>query len=148
VTTARALALPAALLRSEAFLVGRLRTRLVRRLTVEHERIDLRFGHGPILICLDDAGPLSQRDLADLLGVDPSELVRHVDRLEEQRFVERQADLDDRRRKVVQITASGRAMRQRYDRMIAEVEDDMFGALSPGDRASLVQLLARLVDPA
>jgi DNA-binding MarR family transcriptional regulator len=73
--------MPASLLNSEAFMIGRLRGRLVKKLMEEHSKLGLRFGSGTILICIEDIGPLSQRDLCELLEVDPSELVRHIDLL-------------------------------------------------------------------
>ncbi|MCS6801263.1 MAG: MarR family transcriptional regulator [Chloroflexota bacterium] len=139
-----ALSLPAALLESDAYLLGRVRTRLIRRLAEEHAALGLRIGQGVILICLEELGPLSQRDLAQLLDVDPSDLVRHLDDLEAGGFVERRPDLSDRRRNLLVITAPGQMLRRRYEAMIARVEEEIFGVLEPDDRLTFRRLLRRL----
>ncbi|MCL6647342.1 MAG: MarR family transcriptional regulator [Chloroflexi bacterium] len=138
------LALPEALLGSEVFLVGRVRTRLIRRLAEEHGRLGLRIGHGPLLICLEELGPLSQRELSCLLSVDPSDLVRYLDALEELGYVVRQQDANDRRRNLLAITPAGRAMRARYDAMIAVVEAALFGGLAAEDRMTFRRILRQL----
>ncbi|MFN8533213.1 MAG: MarR family winged helix-turn-helix transcriptional regulator [Dehalococcoidia bacterium] len=136
--------LPTALLESDVFLLGRVRTRLIRRLTEEHLRIGLRIGQGAILICLDEGGPLTQRDLGQLLEVDPSELVRNLDPLEHAGFVQRQPDPLDRRRNILDVTGDGRAMRQTYDMMLVAVQEEIFGVVPPDDRPVLRRLLCRL----
>jgi DNA-binding MarR family transcriptional regulator len=136
--------LPAALLESEAFLLGRVRTRLIRRLIDAHSALGLRIGQGPILTCLDDQGELSQRQLAQLLDVDPSDLVRHVDELQAAGFVARRADPDDRRRNMLAITAEGQLMRQRYDATIRLVEEAIFGGIAAEDRRTLRRILRQI----
>jgi MarR family transcriptional regulator for hemolysin len=51
---------------------------------------------------------VSQRELAALMRIEPSTLVRHLDRLEAQGYVERRIDAADRRRLLVYVTAAGR----------------------------------------
>jgi MarR family transcriptional regulator for hemolysin len=50
----------------------------------------------------------SQRELADLMHIEPPTLVRHLDRLEADGYVERRPDPDDRRRLLVFVTPAGR----------------------------------------
>ena len=52
-------------------------------------------------------GPLSMRELAERLYLDPSNLTALVDRLEDLGLVQRQADADDRRIKRLVITEKG-----------------------------------------
>lgn len=137
--------LPAALKTSDAFLLGRLRTKLVRLLAEEHERLGLRLGAGTILICLADLGPMNQRDMADLLDVDPGSVVRVVDQLEERGLAERRADAEDRRRNLVTITQAGRKVREEYGIRRAQIEETIFGGIGPEGRAVLRQLLAELI---
>ena len=54
------------------------------------------------------ASGVSQRELADLMHIEPPTLVRHLDRLEADGYVERRADPDDRRRLLVFVTPTGR----------------------------------------
>ena len=50
----------------------------------------------------------SQRELAGLMRIEPPTLVRHLDRLEVEGFVERRPDPSDRRRVLVFVTPAGR----------------------------------------
>jgi len=54
------------------------------------------------------ASGASQRELADLMHIEPPTLVRHLDRLESDGYVERRPDPDDRRRLLVFVTPAGR----------------------------------------
>jgi len=138
--------LPLPLLNSEAFMLGRIRGRLVKRLMEEHAKLGLRFGSGTILICIEDVGPLSQRELSELLEVDPSELVRHIDLLEKAGLVQRLAHGEDRRINSLHITGAGRELRKNYDRMILRVENEMFGALPDDVRAGFIRTLQTLFE--
>ena len=56
-----------------------------------------------VLLHLSRTGPLSQRDLAELLGIEGPTLVRVLDKLEQQRLVSRRASGEDRRVKRVHL---------------------------------------------
>ena len=66
--------------------------------------------------------PLSMRELAERLFLDPSNLTALVDRLEELGLVERTADTEDRRIKRLVITERGRAPGRRGDRRRVRAE--------------------------
>lgn len=61
-----------------------------------------------VLIVLDGLGPASQQEAARGLGVDRTTMVALLDGLESKGIVERRPAEEDRRRNVVQLTASGR----------------------------------------
>jgi MarR family transcriptional regulator for hemolysin len=64
----------------------------------------------------------SQRELAKLMRIEPPTLVRHLDRLEADGYVERRADPNDRRRMRVYVTAVGRRRFAELQK-VAEVND-------------------------
>jgi MarR family transcriptional regulator, organic hydroperoxide resistance regulator len=89
--------------------------------------------------------PLSMRELAERLYLDPSNLTALVDRLEELSLVERRADADDRRVKRLVITPKGARL---ADEIIGAVFDKtaLFDVLGKREQAQLLDLLTRLVD--
>jgi DNA-binding MarR family transcriptional regulator len=89
--------------------------------------------------------PLSMRELAERLYLDPSNLTALVDRLEELGLVERRADADDRRVKRLVITPKGARL---ADEIIGAVFDKtaLFDALGKREQRQLLDLLTRLVD--
>jgi DNA-binding MarR family transcriptional regulator len=62
-----------------------------------------------VLACERDGG-LGQRQIAQRLGLDPSQIVALVDDLEGRGYLSRQVDPDDRRNKRVEATDLGRAV--------------------------------------
>jgi DNA-binding MarR family transcriptional regulator len=89
--------------------------------------------------------PLSMRELAERLYLDPSNLTALVDRLEALGLVERQADPDDRRVKRLVITPKGIRL---SDEIIGAVfeESPVFNVLDEPEQRELLALLTRLVE--
>lgn len=97
---------------------------------VEHAWLDaltqLGLSHaGLIVLHLLDAGPTSQVALAGLARVEAQTMSRTIDRLEREGFVERHPDAVDRRRRVVERTASGAEVFARARRVEAELFPDI-----------------------
>lgn len=88
-------------------------------------------------------GP-SQRELAEILRLDPSQVVALVDDLQGRGLVERQPAPTDRRANVVLATDEGRALLQRATAAAARAEQRVLDALDAEERAHLVALLRRV----
>jgi DNA-binding MarR family transcriptional regulator len=93
-----------------------------------------------------DRGPMTMRELAGLLAVDAPYTTIVVDDLESRGLAERRQDPDDRRRKIVAITAEGRRIARRARRLLDE-PPEAFAALSPEDLAHLDRIMHTLVAP-
>jgi DNA-binding MarR family transcriptional regulator len=98
------------------------------------------------LMAIGEAGHLGQQRLAELIGVDPRNAVPIVDALADQGLVSREVDPADRRRRVLQLTASGQAKADNLASVAAEIETDLLGALDPGEQASLRRMLLSLLE--
>jgi len=92
-------------------------------------------------------GP-SQRDLAEQLRLDPSQIVALVDGLQAKGLVERRRDPADRRRYAVVATAAGQEAYAVGRLRIEDSLDDLLADLDPAERATLHDLLHRIVRPA
>jgi DNA-binding MarR family transcriptional regulator len=88
--------------------------------------------------------PASQRELGERLRKDPADVVRLVDAASARGLVERSADPDDRRRRIVARTAAGEAELQAMLGTAREVEDELLAPLDAAERRTLHALLARL----
>jgi DNA-binding MarR family transcriptional regulator len=86
-------------------------------------------------------GPLTLRELADSLGTDAPAATVAVNDLERKGLVTRCEHPDDRRAKLVSLTAAGRAT-ARAGRSVADHAPEAIAALSGEDLA----MLARIVD--
>jgi DNA-binding MarR family transcriptional regulator len=97
-----------------------------------------------LLACEADDG-ISQRDLAGVLGLDPSQVVLLVDELADAGLVERRPSTTDRRTKLVVATGAGRALRAEAVREVGAAVTAQLAGLTPTEQYLLRDLLGRLV---
>lgn len=88
-------------------------------------------------------GPLSQREISDRLGLDPSDLVGAIDVLEEAGFVERNRDPEDRRRHAVVATSEGHEAAERLGVLADKAEAQALANLSAPEREQLLELITK-----
>ncbi|EHN13026.1 Transcriptional regulator MarR family [Patulibacter medicamentivorans] len=112
------------------------------RRTAVTEALGLSFARTRALRRLVDQ-PLTLRELAARLGADPPYATLIVDDLQERGLVQRTPHPDDRRAKLVQLTAAGRAAAVRA-REILDQPPPALRALPPDEVASLLRVLERL----
>jgi DNA-binding MarR family transcriptional regulator len=115
--------------------------RHIREVLADH---DLKPRQLRILDLLADRGPVGQRELAELMGVDHSVLVNLLNPLEAARLIKRERDTVDRRRHVVSIAAAGQRRLSQADQAFRDAEDGFFTPLDADEREQLHALLARL----
>lgn len=108
------------------------------------EALDLGRGSGRVksLLWLAE-GPLSLSGLAEAVGVDAPYATLIVDSLEQRGLVERQADPEDRRRKLVSLTPLGKEAVARVTRIQRDPPPG-FGTLSQAELDTLEGLVRRL----
>jgi DNA-binding MarR family transcriptional regulator len=120
-------------------------SRQIREVLAEH---DLKPRQLRILDLLADRGPIGQRELAELMGIDHSVLVNLLNPLEAAKQVKRERDTVDRRRHMVTIAAAGRRRLAQADQAFRDAEDAFFAPLGAEEREQLHALLSRLRDAA
>ncbi len=86
----------------------------------------------------------SQRELAEFLQLDPSQLVSTIDALEARGWVERKPSSEDRRVNVLNATPAGQQVLTQAQEAIVEAEDDSLCDLSVDEREQLRGLLKRI----
>lgn len=97
-----------------------------------------------LLALRDDGAGYSQRELADTLVVDRSNVTGLIDRMESAGWVRRVDDPSDRRVYRVQLTASGRKLWQKVEPIYADVVEQVAGGLREKQIADTVALLSAL----
>ena len=89
--------------------------------------------------------PCSQRQLAQCLHVDASNVTDIVDRLEARGLVTRTIDPSDRRVRRLVLTAEGEAVRRKlFERALLEAP---IGSLTRSEQTKLCELLAKIAEP-
>jgi DNA-binding MarR family transcriptional regulator len=88
-------------------------------------------------------GPLTLRALADVIGTDPPATTVIVNDLEARGLVVRETHPEDKRAKVVSLTAEGRRV-VRAARAVTDKAPAVFDALTDEDVVELVRIVDRL----
>jgi len=87
---------------------------------------------------------INQAGLADLLEIKPMTLVRQIDRMQEDGWIERRLDPGDRRARRLVLTEKARPILARILDLSAEVRREAFANLSEEDGRRLIDLLRRV----
>lgn len=99
--------------------------------------LDIGLSDFMILEALLHKGPLTMSELCEAALITNASMTAAIDRLEERVFVERVADIQDRRVRRVQLTVQGTALIKRlYARHERDI-DEVMSSVSPAERAEL-----------
>jgi MarR family transcriptional regulator, transcriptional regulator for hemolysin len=91
-------------------------------------------------------GEHTQKQLAELVGLDKTTMVATVDELERAGLARRAPSPSDRRAHVIEVTAAGRRKLAAADKIAKRVQADVLASLGQGDAAAaLMDALGELV---
>jgi DNA-binding MarR family transcriptional regulator len=105
----------------------------------------LRPRHLIALTLLDERGPMTQHAVGAALSLDPSNVVGLLNELEERGLITRRRDPADRRRHIVEVSATGADELTQTYTQLGLVEDELFKTLTCEQRSALHELLASAV---
>jgi len=91
-------------------------------------------------------GGVSQQELETALLIDANSVVLLLNELEAAGLSVRRRDPHDRRRHLVELTASGRVAVERAEKARESLEDAILADFNPEERATLKTLLRRVLD--
>ena len=127
------------------FLLSRASGQVVRATNAALAEHGLRVRQYSVLALACDAPEgLSQRELAAMLGLDPSQVVLLVDELAVAGLVERQAPETDRRTRLVVATSEGRRVREAARRDADAAVEIPLSLLGDAERDRLRDMLTRI----
>ncbi|HYG87344.1 MAG TPA: MarR family transcriptional regulator [Azospirillum sp.] len=94
------------------------------------------------LVLVDRAGDgVTQKELAELLGVEGPTLVRLLDRLEADGWVERRMCAHDRRSRRIHLSQNARAMLAKIEAVAANLRRELLSGMPGDDLAALHRML-------
>jgi DNA-binding MarR family transcriptional regulator len=98
-----------------------------------------------VLYILAERSPLMVKEIAQgLQGVGMSKLTRLLDQLEEQGYISRSLNLEDRRSFHVRLTEQGKVLCEHLQQQMAALAENIMHALTPIERLLLVELFAKV----
>lgn len=131
-----------------AFLLARANANSLTHAHTALEPFGLRVRSYSVLSLAVTEARLSQRDIAEFLRLDPSQVVALLDDLQQRSLVNRVPDPTDRRTKAVVATAEGRKVYVKAEKAVRAAECRTLSPLTSGERHLLRELLHRLAFPA
>jgi DNA-binding MarR family transcriptional regulator len=127
------------------FLLSRASGQVVRATNAALAEHGLRVRQYSVLVLACEAADgISQRELAAVLGLDPSQVVLLVDELATAGLVERQAPEADRRTRLVVATAEGRRAREAAGEAADAAVETPLKLLGAVERDRLRDMLTRI----
>jgi DNA-binding MarR family transcriptional regulator len=127
-----------------AFLLAQVGAHAAKRFAALLEPLGMTPPQAGILRMLARSGGLSQRDLAERLGIHPSRLVALLDEMETAGLLVREANAGDRRLYSLQLTTAGRERMAELGRVAQQHNEALCNALTVEDRAQLESLLNKI----
>lgn len=97
------------------------------------------------LLLIAGAGNVSQHEMAELCGLDPSSLVPVIDALERRGLLQRERNPKDRRVQWVRRTDKGDRLFRRALPRAQQAESEQLAELPAGDQRKLVAAMRKLV---
>lgn len=105
---------------------------------------DFEYNTLHLLMIRDTPGSASPTELAAELGVSGAGMTGRLDGLEKAGWIRRIPSVDDRRRVIVEVTKAGMEIWRRAMDIRGEAEDDLAGALTERELATLNRLLKKV----
>ncbi len=121
--------------------VGRLYT---RRFEERAHGLALTLPQCKALAYLSKNEGVSQKRLAELIEIDPMSLVRILDRMEADGWVQRRSDPEDRRARSLMLTEKAKPLLEHIWRLAAQTRGEVLDGLANDERTKLMELLERV----
>jgi DNA-binding MarR family transcriptional regulator len=97
-----------------------------------------------VLLALDESPVRTQAALAEAIGADKTRIIPILDELQHRGYIERRADPDDRRVRLLAITEAGRAVKDTVQAAIQRNEEQWLQQVSIDDRRAFLRVLRQL----
>jgi MarR family transcriptional regulator, transcriptional regulator for hemolysin len=130
--------------RQLGFLLKDTSRRYTRRFEERAQALSLTLPQCRALLHLQSNEGVSQKRLSDLTELDPMTLVRILDRMEADGWVQRRSDPADRRARTLWLTPKSKPILEHIAHLIAETRSETLHGLSNEERAKLIELLERV----
>ncbi len=130
--------------RQLGFLLKDVSRRYTRRFEERAQALSLTLPQCRALIYLENNEGVSQKRLAELTELDPMTLVRILDRMEADGWVQRRFDPTDRRAHTLWLTSEAKPMLDHIAQLISETRAEVLRDISSEEQSQLLELLERL----
>jgi MarR family transcriptional regulator, lower aerobic nicotinate degradation pathway regulator len=138
--------LPEILSARTSYLLGRAASRVQAMGEQDLEPLGITPREYSVLAVLAERSPLSQTQVAEILGLDRTTILKLGASLERKRLVLRERDANDARAYAVALTPAGDELRAEALELLLACEAQFLAPLGRKEREQLHDLLARVTD--
>jgi DNA-binding MarR family transcriptional regulator len=124
---------------------GTVRRRISALAAQAYATADLGPMQAKLLRHLGKHAPISQAELARITDSDPALAGRVLGALIERGLIQRERSKADRREYVLELTAAGRRMRDRIEKLRSELAAQIVGALDPRDLDDFERIACKIL---
>jgi DNA-binding MarR family transcriptional regulator len=143
-------------IRNFGFILKNLERLYTKRFELLAQELSLTLPQCKALFHLSRNEGISQKRLAEIAEVEPMTLVRILDRMESDGWVERRPDPNDRRARTLYVRSGATPILEQIDKLSAQMRSDALAGLNAEQRNQLMGLLEHVyqnllsakVDPA
>lgn len=124
---------------------GFLTKQYIGKLSARMSQTPIERYYYPLYVIGKNSGKISQQELANQILTDKVSLVRILDALSEDGFIERKTNPKDRRQHILNITPKAEPWIGEIEKGIKETNEYFFNLLDPGLHANFEQILSELI---
>ncbi len=106
----------------------------------------LTLARARTLLALNEQEGLYQKELAEALEIENATMVRLLDRLERQSFIERRTVQGDRRAKRVVMTEEGKELADEVEKLADHVREDLLDGVTDEELNVALSVLRKMAD--
>jgi len=109
-----------------------------------YKSVDLKHGSSGILFTLNKYGPMSQRELADKVGITPPSMTVALRKLQNEGYINRKTDQNDQRIIQIELQDKGVECIAHIKRVMEEAERNLLAGFTQEEQMLLRRLLVQL----
>ena len=106
----------------------------------------LHPGQMPLITSLYKKEGVTQKEIADKLGIKPSTINVMIRRLEKKEFVIRKQDPEDQRRSLVYLTVHGSQIYEKISGAAVDIKDQVMNTFTEDEKEELFRLLTKFYE--
>lgn len=106
----------------------------------------LTLSRARVLFTLLRRDGLNQRELAEDLGIETPTIVRLLDGMEKQDFVERRLEPSDRRTKRIHLTVHGRRSAEEIEELARQIRVEVLEGVDPDEKKVALKVINIIVE--
>jgi DNA-binding MarR family transcriptional regulator len=113
---------------------------------MQEHHIDIGHSGWIVLSRLWEEDGLNQQDIADRSGVAKPNISTYVDNLEQNNYLVRVPDQEDKRNQRLYLTQKGKALKDICQQLAAQSNEETMKSLTAGEKQVLLSLLRKIRD--